>query len=77
MSRLDIPCGIIINRSGAGDGKVEEDCYREGISILLRIPLDIEIAQLYSRGVTLVEGMPQWQEAFLKLYSEIEQMASP
>ena len=76
LNKLDIPCGVVINRDGAGDSKVEEYCHKEGIPILLRIPLNIEIAQLYSKGITLVEGMPQWREAFIKLYNDIEQIAS-
>ena len=75
VNKLNIPCGVVINRDGAGDSKVEEYCHQEGITILLRIPLDIEIARLYSRGITLVEGIPQWQEAFLRLYNDIEQIA--
>jgi len=65
LGKLGIPCSVVINRDGVGDSKVEEYCYREGIPILLRIPLDIRIAQLYSRGATLVEGMPQWQKPSL------------
>jgi len=76
LNKLDIPCGVVINRDGTGDSKVEEYCYREGIPVLLRIPLNIEIAQLYSKGITLVEGMPPWREAFIKLYNDIEQIAS-
>jgi len=76
LNKLDIPCGVVINRDGAGDGKVEEYCRKEGIPVLLRIPLNIEIAQLYSKGITLVEGMPQWQEAFIRLYNGIEQIVS-
>ncbi len=76
LNKLVMPCGVVINRDGVGDSKVEEYCHKEGIPILLRIPLNIEIAQLYSRGITLVEGMPQWQEAFIKLYSDIEQIVS-
>jgi MinD superfamily P-loop ATPase len=75
VNKLNIPCGVVINRDGAGDSKVEEYCCKEGIPILLRIPLDIEIARLYSRGITLVEGIPQWQEPFLRLYDDIEQIA--
>jgi len=74
LNKLGIPCGVVINRDGVGDSKVEEYCLQEGVPILLRIPLDIEIARLYSKGVTLVEGMPQWREAFLKLFAEISQM---
>jgi len=76
LSKLDIPCGVVINRDGAGHSKVEEYCHQKGIPILLRIPLDIEIAQLYSRGITLVEGIPQWRGAFIKLYNDIEQIVS-
>jgi len=75
VKKLDIPCGVVINRDGAGDSGVNEYCLKEGIPILLRIPLDIEIAQLYSKGITLAEGMPQWQEAFLRLYNSIKQIA--
>jgi len=76
LNKLVIPSGVVINRDGAGDSKVEEYCHEKGIPILMRIPLNIEIAQLYSKGITLVEGMPQWQEAFIKLYDDIEQIAS-
>ena len=76
LNRLDIPYGVVINRDGVGDNKVEEYCCREDIPILLRIPLDIDIARLYSRGIALVEGMPQWQEAFLKLFDKIGQTAN-
>ena len=76
LSKLNIPCGVVINRDGVGDSKVEEYCHKEGIPILLRIPLDIKIAQLYSRGITLVGGMPQWQEAFLKLFDKVSQVVN-
>ena len=76
LNKLSIPSGVVINRDGAGDSKVEDYCHKEGIPILLRIPLNIEIAQLYSKGITLVEGMPHWQEAFIKLYNDIEQIVS-
>lgn len=74
LGELDISCGVVINRDGIGDCKVEEYCRQRGIPILLRIPLDIKIAQLYSRGITLVQGIPQWQEAFVRLYNDIEQI---
>jgi len=76
LNKLNIPSGVVINRDGVGDSKVEEYCHKEGVPVLLRIPLNIEIAQLYSKGITLVEGMPRWQEAFIKLYDDIEQIVS-
>jgi len=75
VKKLDIPCGVVLNRAGAGDHAVEEYCQGEGIPILLRIPLDMTIARLYSRGIPLVEGIPEWQEHCLKLFNNIERMA--
>jgi len=76
LNKLSIPCGVVINRDGVGDSKVEEYCHQQDIPILLRIPLDIRIAQLYSRGITLVEGMPQWREAFLRLADKVREVVN-
>ena len=74
VKELKVPFGVVINRAGVGDGKVEEYCLREGISVLLTIPLDTEIARLNSRGITLVEGMPQWKERFTGLFDRIREI---
>jgi MinD superfamily P-loop ATPase len=63
----------VINRDQAGDKSTEEYCEAQGIPVLLRIPLDTAIARLYSVGVPLVEGMPQWQPAFHSLFEDIQQ----
>jgi MinD superfamily P-loop ATPase len=74
VRELAIPCGIILNRAGLGDTKVEEYCREQQIPILLTIPLDIEIARRYSQGITLVEGVPQWKGSFLELFTRIKEM---
>ena len=71
---LRIPCGIVINRAGGGDSKVQEYCVKENIPVLLNIPLDTSIARLYSRGMALVEGMPQWKESFIELFDSIQEI---
>jgi MinD superfamily P-loop ATPase len=71
VRQVKIPCGVVMNRAGVGDGKVEEYCQKEGIPILLTIPLDTEIAHLYSKGITLVAGMPTWKNDFMKLFEKI------
>ncbi len=76
VRQLDIPCGVVLNRTGVGDNKVAEYCRKEKIPILLTIPLDTEIARLYSRGVTLVAGLPQWQESFRELFARIEEIVN-
>jgi MinD superfamily P-loop ATPase len=74
VKELGISCGVVINRAGVGDGKVEEYCLKEGIPILLTIPLDTEIARLNSQGIALVEGMPQWKESFIGLFGWIREI---
>jgi MinD superfamily P-loop ATPase len=71
VKELKIPRGVVINRAGVGDGKVEEYCGNESIPILLTIPLDTEIARLYSNGITLVAGMPVWKSDFVRLFEKI------
>ena len=71
LRRLDLPCAIVLNRAGVGDTRVEEYCAREGMPILLTIPLDTRIAHYYSRGIPLVEGMPEWRERFVGLFDRV------
>jgi MinD superfamily P-loop ATPase len=74
IRELNIPCGVVLNRAGVGDAKVEEYCHQENIPILLTIPLGTEIARLYSRGVTLAEGIPEWKEHFIGLFDKIREI---
>ena len=71
VRQLRIPCGIVLNRAGVGDGKTEEYCRKENIPILLTIPLDMNIAGFYSQGIPLVEGMPDYKNRFIELYEKI------
>jgi MinD superfamily P-loop ATPase len=74
VRELNIPLAVVLNRAGVGDNKVEEYCRKENIAVLLTIPLDTEIARLYSKGVPLVEGMPQWRDGFQQLFERIKDM---
>jgi MinD superfamily P-loop ATPase len=76
VRKLDISCGVVINRVGIGNKEVEQYCHREGIPILLRIPLDRNIAMLYSQGIPLIEGMPRWREDFLGLFQSMDTMVT-
>lgn len=76
VRKLKIPCGVVINRHIDGETQVEQYCQNEGIPILLKIPLDTEIARFYSRGVTLVKGLPQWGDSFRRLYEKIQEIVN-
>lgn len=76
VRKLGIPCGVLINRAGIGDDKTEAYCQSEEIPVLLQIPLDTQIARLYSQGATLVQGMPQWRTQFGKLLEDVRSIVS-
>ena len=69
--RMDIPCGIIINRDGVGDAGVEEYCTAENLPLLLRIPQQRQIAEAYSRGDTLTKALPEWTEPLQGVFAQI------
>jgi MinD superfamily P-loop ATPase len=74
MQELDIPCGVVLNRAGNGDETVTGYCRSENIPVLMTVPLDREIARLYSRGITLAEGLPEWQVEFNGLFEKITEI---
>jgi MinD superfamily P-loop ATPase len=73
---LDIPCGLVINRSDLGDEKVKEYADHENLPILMEIPFDRQIAETYSRGELIVEAMPEWKEKFLELNEKIRALVA-
>ena len=68
---MDIPCGVVVNRSGIGDRGVYDYCKKESIPILLEIPMKREIAELYSRGVLFTTAMAEWRDKFVLLLERI------
>jgi MinD superfamily P-loop ATPase len=71
---LEIPFGVVVNRSDVGDDKTDEYCDRENIPILLKIPMDRELAVSYSKGTPLVSVKPEWKATFVKLFEDIKRV---
>ena len=76
VQELKVACGVVINRDYGETNAIDDYCFRENIPVLLRIPLDIEIARLYSKGVTLVAGMPHWRQLFSDLFASISKVST-
>lgn len=68
---LSIPFGVVINRVGVGDNRVQVYCKKERIPLLLEIPDDRRIAEAYSRGELIVEVLPEYQGLFRDFFNEI------
>ncbi len=73
VRKLDIPLGVVVNFSGTGDRGVYEYCEEQKIPILMEIPFDRKIAELYSRGTPFVKAMPEWKQRFIDLADQIRE----
>ncbi len=71
VRELRIPFGVVVNRMGVGDMRVHDYCQEEGISLLLEIPDDRRIAEVYSRGELIVESLPEYRELFRGLLVKV------
>lgn len=72
VRRLGIPFGVIINCAGIGDKKVHEYCREERIPILLEIPFERRIAELYAQGIPFVLEIPEWKKQFRSLMQRVK-----
>lgn len=71
---LNVKFGVIINRDGMGNQDTENFCNEQRIPILLRIPYDRKIAELYSKGIPFVREIPEWRERFGDVFRKIERV---
>lgn len=72
VRKLDIPFGVIINRSDAGDDRVVRYCKDEWIDLLLQIPESRRIAEAYSRGNSLLDAEPNLKPEFQCIIKTIQ-----
>ena len=73
---LNIPCGLVINRSDIGNDHVRQYAQAEDLPILMEIPFDRKIAETYSRGHLIVEELPEWRPKFVELFNQIESVVN-
>jgi len=76
LESMRIPFGVVINRAGIGDNRVYEYCEEKGIPILLEIPYERKIAELYSRGIPFSQQMPEWKAKFLTLFNTVRKLVN-
>lgn len=74
LQHLEKPFGVIVNRANLGDDAVFKYLQKNNIPLLMEIPLDREIARIYSEGRMLVDEKPEFQSQFIQLYKTINQL---
>ena len=73
---LKLPFAVAINRSDIGDDAVVKYCQKEGVEVQLEIPNDRKVAEAYSRGIMMVDAMPEYKDKFLNLFEQITQQVT-
>jgi len=71
VGQLGVPYGVIINFAGTGDRGVYSYCEDKGIPIMMEIPFDRGIAELFFRGTPTTETIPEWRDKFRDLADRI------
>ncbi|MFC2060982.1 AAA family ATPase [Elusimicrobiota bacterium] len=71
IKKLDIPCGVIINRSEGDDGLIEDFADKEALDIILRIPFSREFASYYSKGIIKRKYFPEQEKRILKYFEKL------
>lgn len=74
LQHLGKPFGVIVNRANLGDDGVYKYLQKNNIALLMEIPMDREIARIYSEGRMLVDEKPEFQSQFIQLYKTINQL---
>jgi len=73
VKELGLPAGVIVNRDGIGDNAVQDYCDDNDIPILMRIPMDRQVAEGIAQGHTLVEIRPEFGLALRDMLEQIAQ----
>lgn len=71
LEKINKPCGVIINRAGLGDNGVKNYLKTENIPLLLEIPFNRKIAEIYSKGEIVSDQMPSLGEKLYELVKNI------
>lgn len=69
---LDLPLVVIANRCDAGDDRLREYCHEEGIEIVLELPQDRRLAEVYARAGVVAEHLPEYGKVFHDLLRRLE-----
>ena len=72
VRELNLPFGVIINRSDIGDDRTEMYCMEENIEILQKIPFNRRLAEAYSRGEMMSEVDLDYDKKLEQLFEQIK-----
>jgi MinD superfamily P-loop ATPase len=74
--RMGLPCGVVVNRVGIGDDRVQGFCRENGVPVLAEVPEDRRIAESGSRGEPLLDALPEYRGLLASLFDRATRLAA-
>jgi MinD superfamily P-loop ATPase len=71
LRKIHLPFGAVINRSDIGTDETVRYCEKEKIPVLMEVPFRREIAHAYSRGIPIVDAVPEYRMKFITLFKSV------
>jgi MinD superfamily P-loop ATPase len=71
FASFDKPMGVIVNRAGIGDGKVQQYCRSSELPVIAEIPFDREVAAAYAAGQVIADFSEDYHHLFCDLAARI------
>ncbi|MCD4745294.1 MAG: ATP-binding protein [Bacteroidales bacterium] len=71
VKKIGTKMGVVINRAGLGSNEVYEYLAKEKIEILMEIPYDKQIAEIYSKGDIIINKLPWVKDKHIELFNKI------
>ena len=69
---MQVPAGIVVNRWQGEDGGIDLLANENGIAILARIPYDMKLAQIYSRGQNPYRELPWLNQLMAQIVAGVK-----
>jgi MinD superfamily P-loop ATPase len=71
VRKMGLEFGVVINRDGCGDDKVQKYCEDEDVEVLMSVQDDRRIAETYSVGKMIIDVLPDYKRKFADLYESV------
>ncbi len=72
VRKMKLTFAVAVNRYGIGDDRIEKYCKAEEIEIVLKLPDDRRIAEIYSTGQMIIDVLSEYRKEFSELYEYIK-----
>jgi len=76
LRKVRIPFGVVINRAGMGDDRVQNYLENENISLLGTLPHSLEAANAYSKGSLLINQVQGYALSIADIAGNIHTLAA-